>query len=451
MSIKHCFTGAVIAAVVLLMGCVAEQPEPPAKESPVQELVVLTPHHEGIRLAFELGFRDWHMRTHNKEVSIRWLVYGTPQCMKYVEDCYTSSGELAPSFMPDVVFGGSMRDHLSLQSRGWTLPMELPARDDVPETIADVPTACPDGSCVATGLSTFGMLVNTQACSERGIAPPTSWEDLADSRFFGWLAVADPGKSGTSRECLMLILQKHGWKKGWSIIMRILGNARTLVGRSGVALNQVESGESLATFAINFDAMARADGSSYQLSYVEPAGATEISPDGASALSASRNPKVAQAFVNFLVSERGQQILGLRSDYLSLNSPTLYHYPISQSIYEEDRERLAVPGNPLLASAMLDTDEVTSVAQHRVMPMLIRAACGGQHIQLQRIWEAMLAKGAPGTMTAVLFQPPATEDEIKGMADQLPKARLDEMEQMQAGLIAKMREVYDQTAKMVGM
>lgn len=450
MAVKRCFILAATMCAVMIVGCNSEKAETTTSTDASNELVVLTPHNQGIQNAFELGFRSWYLHLYKKEIKVRWLVYGTPQCMKYVENCHKASGELAPSFAPDVLFGGSMRDHLRLQKQGWTIPIELDARDDVPESVAGIPSVCPDNSCVATGLSTFGMLVNAQACRERGIEPPSTWKDLAEPRFYGWLAIADPGRSGTSRQCFMLILQKYGWEEGWSLIMRILGNARTLVARSRVALSQVESGESLVTFAINFDAMARAEHSSYELTYVEPEGATQISPDGVSALATSRNKQGAAAFVNFLVSKRGQQILGLRADYLSLNAPTLFHYPISQSIYDEESDRLAVGRNPLKTSAMMETDEKSSVQQEQLLPLLVSAACGRQHIALQQLWAAVQKQGNQGAARDALFRLPMPEDGLTSMAEGLKSAHIDEVDQMQAQLIAKMREIYDSVGELVG-
>ncbi|MHC5109834.1 MAG: ABC transporter substrate-binding protein [Planctomycetota bacterium] len=428
-------------------GC-KEQPSDRAEPSTAQRnLVILTPHNKGIQRAFELGFRDWHQREHGSEVSIRWVVNGTPKCVKYVEGCFLSPTELAPSLRPDLLFGGSMADHRSLQERGWTSPIALDGLEsDLPATISDEPTRCADGSCVATGLSTFGILYNQEACIERDIAAPSQWEDLASDRFFGWLAVADPSSSGTSLQCLMLILQKHGWEKGWGIVLRILANSRTLVRRSGIAMDQVESGESLATFAINFDAMARAERSSYGLGYVEPRGETRISPDGVSVLASAPNHDIAERFVRFLLSQHGQAIWGLRSEYLRLNAPTLYHYPISQSIYEKRSDQLSVPGNPLLSASMLKIDEALSRKQLLAIPVLVQAVCSDNHITLQRAWERVIKAGKPESSMAQLLKPPLFSAELDDLAKRLENSAAVQREQMIANLAKKLRKQLDAAA-----
>lgn len=407
-------TMSCVLTAVGLMGCnpAPSDPAPANTEAPkpIRRLVVLTPHNPDIQYAFTAGFARWAIENLDERVHIEWIYRGTPQCVDYVRNVVQSERRNVREF-PDIMFGGGLADHGTLRDEKLSRKVDVgDAMADVPETVNGYPTRDAEGYWFATGLSSFGIFYHKAACEARGIAPPKTWADLAHPRFFEWLAVADPRASGSHRECLTFILQHEGWEKGWSTIHKILGNVRALSARSGDALQLVESGFALATFAVNFDALPRVNRSGGKLAYIDPAGATTATPDIISALSTGEEQELANAFIKYVLSEEGQLLWSLRSEERTTPGATLYHYPLIPSIYETHADKLSISLNPFKAAFSLEVDVEQARQQSLALKPLVTAACGDQHIPLQQIWEQLLAMDLPAEAVTSLTKAPLDEE-----------------------------------------
>ncbi len=404
---------ALSAACVLaiLVGC-DRRPSRTAIAKPVvtKELTILTPHREEIRDTFAEGFWNWHLTNRGAPVRVKWVYRDTPQCVEYVRSILEMRISRTHYAIPDVVFGGGVADHATLAAEGLSQAIDCgPALDNLPDHLNGHVTRDAGGRWVATGFSSFGILFNKFACEQRGIEPPTTWADLADPRFFGWVALSDPRTSGSHRECLTMILQHEGWSAGWPTVMRILANARGLNSRSSEALEQVETGIALATFAVNFDGQARA-AENPALEYVDPPGATAVSPDIVSVLSTAADAELAADFVRYVLSEEGQALWAVRREYTAPYGQTLYHYAISPDIYTKYAGKLAVSGNPLDAGFGLELDAEGALWQGRLLKSLVMAACNGaNHVRLQQAWMSLIDRGLPADALARLTEPPFDE------------------------------------------
>lgn len=431
-------------------GC-GEAPKPAAAAGRgVAELTILTPHNRNIRSAFELGFADWHRRTHRTDVRIKWIERGTPQCVQYVADVHTAPREVAPrGAAPDVFFGGGPVDHALLAERGWTVPLPQDLQPGaIPAEVNGVPTRDAERRWVATGLTTFGLLVNQAVCEARGIAAPNSFSDLADPRFAGWVALAEPAASGSNRESLTLVLQKYGWDEGWPLVLRVLANARALNERSTAALDQVRSGVSLAAFAVNFDGQALAEQSGGRLRFLEPAQETAVSPDMISVLGCGTQQELARRFVQYVLSEEGQAMWSVREDARRLYAPTLYHYPILPAVYETYAADLSISGNPLTTplGQRVNADEARQ--QSRALLPLVAAACGDNHVKLQLAWERIVRAGMPESAVRELTAAPCSKEEAYALGERYANASEAEAAQIIQEWSAKFAARYERAMSM---
>jgi len=336
------------------------------------------------------------------------VVRGTPQCAAFVKDLFTLPNEARPHERPDVLFGGGVAEHQALAGEGYCVPLKLDDLcDGTPAEVEGLPTRDAKGRWYATGLNTFGIVYNQRACEERGIAPPTAWRDLADARFHGWVALADPAVSGSNRRSFWLILQSEGWNEGWATIMRILANNRAMMERSAAALNLVARGICLAGFAVNFDGLELAANTDGQVVYVNPPGSTVIEPDVISVLLSTHDRALAERFVRFCLSEDGQKLWGVRASSRSGPHDTLYHYPINPEIYTKCAGSMAIPGNPFDPGFGLTTPRREELAEIEPMVLpLVLAAVGEEHVLLQRVWEATIRANLPAEIVAELTAPP---------------------------------------------
>jgi ABC-type Fe3+ transport system substrate-binding protein len=423
----------------------AHQPPPPPKT-----LTIITPHNERIRNAFSVAFSNWHAAQRGPYVRIDWIVRGTAQCATYIEEALTLPGEVGPRQIPAIMFGGGIGDHRRLAERGYTRSLGL---DDVvaeiPAEVGGLPTRDPQGRWFATGLSGFGIVYNERVCAQRAIDPPSTWVDLADPRYRGWVALADPAASGSNRQCLMLILQSRGWENGWSTIMRILANARALVGRSAEALTQVRNGVSVAAFAVNFDGLMLAEATSGAVKYVNPPGATAITPDVISVLTSAGDVQLAEDFVRYCLSEKGQALWGVEAEQRAGFGRTLYHYPLDPKVYQTYAGKLAVKENPLETEFGLRVDLERAHRQVAIFTPLIHAACGDNHVLLQQAWAAVIEAGQPPAALAELGSLPFDEQAAYELGAQYEQSAPDRAQRMLSEWSAMFRAKYQRVLEMV--
>lgn len=402
-----------LAALFLFAGC-ERQPAVHIPVKPkVEQLVVVTPHNKAIRTAFGEAFSDWHHAEHGSYIQIDWVTAGTPQCVQYVREAGRPDFVPAGRPIPDVLFGGGPHDHQLIADQGLSRAVDLAdVESDLPSEIAGTATRDPENRWHSSALSSFGILVAPKACRERGIAAPATWEDLADPRFFGWLAIADPERSGSNRQCLVIILQQYGWEQGWGFVMRIAANCRALAGSSTEVIGSVSTGNCLAGFCVNFSALRQIEQRGDDaLAYVIPSDGTAITPDPLSVLTYALHPEIGKRFVSFCVSEAGQKTWAYRAEFRDGQHDTLFRYPINRTFYSEHMDKLGVPDNPFEMPSLVSVDRQSEKKQSDVIGPLLLAACEDNHITLQRCWRKIIDAGMHQKALAELLAPIVSESE----------------------------------------
>ena len=409
------------AAIMLTATACNQSPSAAIAKAPPQAkwLTVVTPHNEKIRSAFQNAFSSWYAKNHGTSVYFTWIARGTPECIEYVTTRIATDSRDDQRSIPDIMFGGGVADHSALAESGQSVSIDIGnAFDGVPAAVSGLPTRDADGKWYATGLSSFGILFNRADCEARGLPTPRTWTDLAAADYCGWMGIANPAHSGSTRECLLLMIQDQGWEQGWASIVRLLANANALVDRSSVALHQVETGVSLASLAVNFDGMACAAESNGKLTYINPPGRTAVNPNAVSVLASCKDKELATEFVKFCLSDEGQKVWGLRADALNTEE-TLFHYPIKPNVYEQFTDQLALTENPFLTQFGLTIDSQARRTAATVLVPLVQAASGDNHVLLQQAWQAIAAAGLPEDQLAELTKPPFGMAKLPELATQI--------------------------------
>ena len=153
----------------------------------------------------------------------------------------------------------------------------------------------------------------TASCSTRATRAPTTlpapkeWDDLKKPIYFGHVGFSAPSRSGTSHLTVETILQGEGWDKGWALLLEIAGNFQQVSDRSFGVPDAVNSGQYGVGIVIDFFGLS-AKASGFPVEFVYPS-VTAIVPANVGIIANAKNQKTAEAFVEFLLSEEGQQIL----------------------------------------------------------------------------------------------------------------------------------------------
>jgi ABC-type Fe3+ transport system substrate-binding protein len=323
-------------------------------------LVVITPHVESIRREFAEAFSRWHQQRFGQPVFIDYRVIGgTNEIVRFFESAKGTVFDRQGTFRIDVVWGGG--DFLfdqQLKKLGVLEPLKLPAEtmqyafpnsELAGAALYDVK----DGTWFGTCLSTFGICYNRDVCRILGVGEPRTWEALADPKLRGWVLLADPSRSAAANTAMMTVVEKEmiaasqrgetedaGWARGMGLIRQIAANARQFTDASSSMPVQIAQGEAAAGMTIDFYGRAQVDAVGEQrLGYVEPAGATTLSPDPVAVVRGAEHKELAIRFVEFLLSEPAQKLWNTRAG--APGGPrltSLRRLPIAPAVYRDMRD-----------------------------------------------------------------------------------------------------------------
>lgn len=479
----------VLAMLATLVGPFVLKPkESSAPARYDRRLVIVTPHHESIREEFGKGFaRHWKART-GEVVFMDWRVPGgTSEIAMMLKSEFIAAfqqhwtqilkrswtAEVAQSCLNpkaavteqaratflssqvgigvDVFFGGGGFDFqiqadvgtLVAESKSGTGFKEIRRRHPdwfseavIPEKMSGEPYRDAQDRWCGACLSSFGIVFNRDVLRRLGIEKdPAQWQDLADPRLQGMVALADPGRSSSATKAFEMLIQqqiqakiaqltaspgllkpeqiqaagvRQGWNEGLKLIQRISANSRYFSDTSTKIPLDVMRGDAAAGMCIDFygrsteEALRQADGRS-RVGFIMPVGGTSISVDPIAMLRGAPDPELATAFMEYVLSEEGQGLWGYRVGVTGGPEKTaLRRLPARRDFYTADKTALMSDGAEmpyLKAQAFTYHPEWTGPAFSAIR-FLVRVLCVDAHEEQQKAWASLAQVG---------FTPHATE------------------------------------------
>lgn len=350
----------------------------------------------------------------------------------------------------DLLFGGGSYDFHQLAEAGYlvagstaegTGPAGLLARHPdwagpgvIPEAVSGEPFRDRDHRWIGVVLATFGMVYNRDVLARLGIdGEPGQWSDLADPRLLGQVALADPTKSGSVAKAFELMIQqqiqqavdrrlaagaepavaeaegiREGWLDGLRMIQKLSANARYFTDSAAKIPLEVARGDAAAGMAI--DAYGRAtqeyvrqpDGRS-RVGFTAPLGGTSVSVDPIALLRGAPDPRLATAFIEFVISPRGQKLWAFRPGTPDgpLKTP-LRRLPVRRDFYTaENRRYMTDPEDrPYVQAQRFVYHPSWTGPAFGAIRFLIRALCVDPHREQRQAWRAIVRGGLPARALA---------------------------------------------------
>ncbi len=458
-----------------------------------KRLVIMTPHHEQIRQEFGRAFaRHWKQKT-GQTIYIDWRVGGTSELGTIIKSDFTSafqyfwqqavekpwSAELAGSFLNpktpagherrsaflnstvgigvDVFFGGGSYDFQSMADAGILVASDSRtgaglakirqqhptwfSKEVIPDKISGEVFVDKDLRWCGTALSSFGIVFNREVLRRLGIdREPSRWEDLADPRLFGQVALADPNKSASVTKAFEMLIQeqmhqavtrltqtpgrlrnateieaagvREGWTRGLQLIQAISANARYFTDQSPKIPLEVAKGDAAIGMCIDFygratEEVVRQDNGYSRVGFVAPVGGTAISVDPIGLMRGAPEPELAQGFMEFVLSEEGQKLWNFRVKTPGGPEETaLRRLPIRRDLYTQAHLMLMSDPNEHpyeKAKAFIYHPEWTA-RSFNVIRFLIRVMCVDAHRELRQAWQEINAQGPNPRALEVLHQ-----------------------------------------------
>lgn len=363
------------------------------------EIVVITPHWEGIRNEFSSAFHEqWRKRT-GRDVTFRWLdVGGTSDIVKYIKNQFLKS----PSGIGvDLFFGGGVDSFMELERAGSLAPTKVSdgILSAIPQSLSGVPIYSSRHLWFSNAFSCFGLLYNKVAIARLHLATPRSWADLAAPKYFDLVGAGDPRKSGSMHAMFEIILQGYGWDKGWELIQNISRNVRNYSGGASIIGKEVATAEVVYGIAIDTYAgdIIRQVGTD-RLGFALPEDFAAINGDAIALLKGAPHPEAASAFIEFLLSDAGQRIwYGKKGSPGGPKKYELGKLSVLPSVYGTIEPAALFQGNPFTLRNILPYDAAKAAGRWNLVNDLFGAFIIDVHERLVRTHGRIELRGIPVT------------------------------------------------------
>ncbi len=375
-------------------------------ELPVVDLLILSPHKESIRNEYQWAFTLWHAEEFGQRVAIEWVdAGGSTSNLEYVRNMYRASDTAGI----DVLWGGGELAYIALAAEGHLDQLDLSedVLTEVPAVFGGLPMVDSDRRWVGTAVSAFGFIYNRRRLEDQGIALPALWEDLASDRMYGQLCLADPTQSGSAKAAYEMIIQSQpDWPSGWAQLLGVWSNASAVVDNAGDATMAPVEGIAAVATAIDFYGTDTVANYPEELGFTLPAGQTVFTPDPIAILRNPPHRDLAQRFVGFVMSPRGQALLALPVG--TEDGPirdAIRRQPIRKDFYELYAGRwLPELVDPYAQGDEVILDQELRQAGSAVLPLLIKAAAIENDDELRAAREAIIAESDPARRQAMWAQ-----------------------------------------------
>ncbi|HYL23150.1 MAG TPA: extracellular solute-binding protein [Burkholderiales bacterium] len=291
----------VAAALLVLLAAAG----PAAAQQIENELVLITPVAKTLTDPALAEFTKYARERWNITVKASALAAGTPVA-------YGQIVEWKGRPQADIFWGGesALFDKLAEQKLLARLSLRKDIVDAVPPSIGKpkpIALKDPAGFWIGTVLEPYGLVYHPRLLARLGVQPPKDWDDLLNPKLRGNVAQCAPTRSSSSHATYEVILQRDGDDKGWEWLKRLGANTGIFTARSRDVPSVVAKGEFAAGFAVP-SYMAFEDRlAGFDIKFVAPKTAW-ITPEPIAILAGAPHPAAARAFIEFLLSERGQKV-----------------------------------------------------------------------------------------------------------------------------------------------
>jgi len=203
-----------------------------------------------------------------------------------------------------VWFGGSLDNFVPAGLAGLLEAYQSPELKNIPKEFYD---KAGYGNPFYVGAISFAC--NTDWFKKKGLAYPTSWDDLLKPEFKGQIAMAHPSTSGTSYTILATIVQLKGEAEAWKYFAALNQNVRQYAKAGASPPMDVGLGEAAIGITFSHDGLNAAfQGYPIALSFPKDGTGFEIGCIGLIKGAPEKEKANAIRFIDWVLSKRGQEL-----------------------------------------------------------------------------------------------------------------------------------------------
>ena len=228
--------------------------------------------------------------------------------------------------------------------------------EGIPDMIGAYPLNDPDGKYYGFAGAGYGIMWNERYLKANGLDPAAEWDDLAKPEYHGHVGMSAPSRSGTTHLTVETLLQGEGWDQGWAKWKRVAGNFSTVTERSFGVPDGVNTGNFGLGIVIDFFGFS-SKASGFPVNFHYPT-ITSLVPANAGVVSNAPNEAGAVAFIEYLLTPEGQEVL--------LN-PAIMRLPINPATYANAPEGFPNPFEDSTIGATVKFDVAKSGARYNLV------------------------------------------------------------------------------------
>ncbi len=276
-----------------------------------ETLTIVTSFPKDLTKVFKAEFQKLH-----PDVKLEVLKKKTSAGIKYISETSANNKiDLFWASAPDafeVLKDGDLLQKYTLKAQG------------IPQKVGSFPIHDPEGYYKGFAAAGYGIMWNTRYTKAKKIPAPSTWSDLEKPVYFNHVGMSAPSRSGTTHLTVETILQANGWAGGWGSLKRMAGNFKSVTERSFGVPDGVNSGNFGVGIVIDFFGLS-SQGAGFPVEFIYPP-ATALVPANIGIVTKAPNPKMAGEFIEFLLSDLGQELL---------LSPKIRRLPVNPKTYDK--------------------------------------------------------------------------------------------------------------------
>lgn len=227
----------------------------------------------------------------NPDVEVSIFRSGTEEVVSKIQ-----AEDQAGDIQADVLLVADSVTFENFKKEELLLSYKSPEADAIDQAYVD-----PDGTYTGTKVMATGLIVNTNEVKDL----PDSWSVLTEKAAKGKAVMPSPLYSGAAAYNLGVVTKQDGM--GWEFYEDMRANDITITQGNGAVLEGVAMGEQQYGMIVDYlAAQAKSDGSPVELVY--PKEGVPVITEPVGIMANTDNEEAAQAFVDFVLSEEGQEL-----------------------------------------------------------------------------------------------------------------------------------------------
>lgn len=291
----------ILLAAILLTSILAAFT--PITEAQIEsKLVLISPISRASIKPMQDAFTAYIKAKHNVDVAVEIISGSSPELLAKVE---------AWSGKPDadVFWGGEYAYYPRLVGKGLLEAYKSAYWDQLPADFQGFALKDANGYWMAVSFYCPGIMLNKDLLAKLKLPEPKAWSDLLDSKYKDQIIMTTPARSGGLHMDVEVLLQSRGEKLGWAYWRRLSVNVGKWAARSLEVSSLVEKGEYAIGIAIAETSAILSKKAGYNVGFLYPDTAFVV-PSPIAILKGTARPKIAQEFMDFILSKEAQgQIL----------------------------------------------------------------------------------------------------------------------------------------------